>query len=74
MSENSAPAFISVLRQFHALTKPRVIQLIVFCALIGMVLAVAQFAAGRGAPGGTPHLGVDALFDDAVEGRRRARH
>jgi len=29
-----------VLRQFNALTKPRVIQLIVFCALIGMVLAV----------------------------------
>ena len=35
------------LRQFHALTKPRVIQLIVFCALIGMVLAVP----------GTPTLG-----------------
>jgi len=31
---------MSVVRQFHALTKPRVIQLIVFCALIGMVLAV----------------------------------
>ncbi len=31
---------LSVLRQFNALTKPRVIQLIVFCALIGMVLAV----------------------------------
>ena len=31
---------LSVLRQFHALTKPRVIQLIVFCALIGMVMAV----------------------------------
>ncbi len=30
----------SKLQQFHALTKPRVIQLIVFCALIGMVLAV----------------------------------
>ena len=30
----------SVFRQFYALTKPRVIQLIVFCALIGMVLAV----------------------------------
>ncbi len=30
----------TVLRQFMALTKPRVIQLIVFCALIGMVLAV----------------------------------
>ena len=31
--------------QFYALTKPRVVQLIVFCALIGMVLAVP------GAPG-----------------------
>ena len=30
----------SVWAQFHALTKPKVIQLIVFCALIGMVLAV----------------------------------
>jgi len=27
-------------RQFYALTKPRVVQLIVFCALIGMVLAI----------------------------------
>ena len=34
----AAPA--SVLRQFYALTKPRVVQLIVFCAFIGMVLAV----------------------------------
>jgi protoheme IX farnesyltransferase len=31
---------IQVGRQFYALTKPRVVQLIVFCALIGMVLAV----------------------------------
>jgi protoheme IX farnesyltransferase len=31
---------LSVARQFYALMKPRVIQLIVFCALIGMVLAV----------------------------------
>ncbi|VWX57336.1 Protoheme IX farnesyltransferase [Burkholderiales bacterium 8X] len=31
---------LGVLRQFYALTKPRVVQLIVFCALIGMVLAV----------------------------------
>jgi protoheme IX farnesyltransferase len=30
----------SLFSQFNALTKPRVIQLIVFCALIGMVLAV----------------------------------
>jgi protoheme IX farnesyltransferase len=29
----------SRLAQFHALTKPRVVQLIVFCALIGMLLA-----------------------------------
>ena len=30
----------SRVRQFYALTKPRVIQLIVFCALIGMLMAV----------------------------------
>jgi protoheme IX farnesyltransferase len=30
----------NVVRQFYHLTKPRVVQLIVFCALIGMVLAV----------------------------------
>lgn len=34
------PSLPSRWRQFNALTKPRVIQLIVFCALIGMVLAV----------------------------------
>ena len=27
------------MRQFYVLTKPRVVQLIVFCALIGMLLA-----------------------------------
>ena len=31
---------LSTWQQFYALTKPRVVQLIVFCALIGMVLAV----------------------------------
>ncbi|MEN9466464.1 MAG: hypothetical protein RL081_465 [Pseudomonadota bacterium] len=40
MTKNVAAINPDVLRQFHALTKPRVIQLIVFCALIGMVLAV----------------------------------
>lgn len=35
----SAPA-MSVWAQYYALTKPRVVQLIVFCALIGMALAV----------------------------------
>ena len=46
MSDNVLPAPttavkpLAVWRQYKALTKPRVIQLIVFCALIGMVLAV----------------------------------
>jgi protoheme IX farnesyltransferase len=31
---------MSTVRQFYALTKPRVVQLIVFCALIGMALAL----------------------------------
>ena len=39
-SSTTAVALPSAWRQFYALTKPRVIQLIVFCALIGMVLAV----------------------------------
>jgi protoheme IX farnesyltransferase len=42
-SDASAPAALpatSRWSQFYALTKPRVVQLIVFCALIGMVLAV----------------------------------
>ncbi len=39
-SLSPAAAPLSIVRQFNALTKPRVIQLIVFCALIGMVLAV----------------------------------
>jgi heme o synthase len=40
MTETLSMINMTVLRQFYALTKPRVIQLIVFCALIGMVLAV----------------------------------
>ena len=32
--------FVTVIQQYNALTKPRVIQLIVFCALIGMALAI----------------------------------
>ena len=39
-SATSAAPLPSTWRQFYALTKPRVVQLIVFCALIGMVLAV----------------------------------
>ena len=40
MSASIASSSPSVIGQFYALTKPRVVQLIVFCALIGMVLAV----------------------------------
>ena len=39
-------ALPSRLSQFYALTKPRVVQLIVFCALIGMVLAVPGLPSG----------------------------
>ncbi|MEY4979902.1 MAG: hypothetical protein RLZZ352_2172 [Pseudomonadota bacterium] len=42
-SASSSPVALPAMpvwRQFYALTKPRVVQLIVFCALIGMVLAV----------------------------------
>jgi len=35
-----APSVPSKIRQFYVLTKPRVVQLIVFCAVIGMLLAV----------------------------------
>ena len=35
----SATSLPSRIRQFHALTKPRVVQLIVFCAVIGMLMA-----------------------------------
>ena len=35
------------MRQFYALTKPRVVQLIVFCALIGMLLAEPGWPAWR---------------------------
>ncbi len=42
---SSAPSLLPLallprMRQFYALTKPRVVQLIVFCALIGMALAL----------------------------------
>ncbi len=45
MSETLAPPLpiarrTSRLKQFYTLTKPRVVQLIVFCAVIGMLLAV----------------------------------
>ena len=40
MTELAAASMPNRFAQFYALTKPKVVQLIVFCALIGMVLAV----------------------------------
>jgi protoheme IX farnesyltransferase len=49
----------SVLAQYYALTKPRVVQLIVFCALIGMVLAVPGLPSrGELRVGGIACLGI----------------
>jgi protoheme IX farnesyltransferase len=51
----TAPRSVSLpskLRQYYALTKPRVVQLIVFCALIGMLLATP------GLPDWRPALGA----------------
>ena len=42
----AAHALPSRVSQFYALTKPRVVQLIVFCAFIGMVLAVPGLPSG----------------------------
>ncbi len=39
-SSITTPSRLPRLRQYYALTKPRVVQLIVFCAVIGMLLAV----------------------------------
>ena len=39
-SSVALPAPLSPFRQFYVLTKPKVVQLIVFCAVIGMLLAV----------------------------------
>jgi len=46
MSE-TIPASLPRWAQFYALTKPRVVQLIVFCALIGMVLALPGWPTAR---------------------------
>ena len=68
----------SQLRQFYALTKPRVVQLIVFCALIGMLLAVpgaARLATARCAAAAGIWLvaGAAAAFNCLVEQRIDAR-
>ena len=46
MTELAATPMPNRFAQFYALTKPKVVQLIVFCALIGMVLAVPGVPTG----------------------------
>ena len=47
VSESPALNAPSRIRQFYSLTKPRVVQLIVFCAVIGMLLAVPGVPTGE---------------------------
>jgi protoheme IX farnesyltransferase len=85
MSETLAPAapVASVLarpsrvRQFYALTKPRVVQLIVFCAVIGMLLAAPGLPDWRPALAATAGIwlvaSAAAAFNCIVEQRIDAR-
>ena len=82
MSETLAtPATIlsraSRMRQFYVLTKPRVVQLIVFCAVIGMLLAVPGLPDWRVALPATAGIwlvaAAAAAFNCVVEQRIDAR-
>lgn len=82
MSETLAPAAPSFdrasrIRQFYALTKPRVVQLIVFCAVIGMLLAAPTLPDWRPALAGTVGIwlvaSAAAAFNCLVEQRIDAR-
>jgi len=61
----------SRLRQYYALTKPRVVQLIVFCAVIGMLLAVPGLPDWKTALAATAGIwlvaGAAAAFNCVVE-------
>ena len=67
----------SRVRQFYALTKPRVVQLIVFCAVIGMLLAVPGLPDWRVALAATAGIwlvaAAAAAFNCLVEQRIDAR-
>ncbi len=47
MDENQGMTSMNSFQQFYALMKPRVIQLIVFCAFVGMLLAVPGLPSGE---------------------------
>ncbi|HKW83386.1 MAG TPA: heme o synthase [Burkholderiaceae bacterium] len=67
----------SRVRQFYALTKPRVVQLIVFCAVIGMLLATPGLPEWRVALAGMAGIwlvaAAAAAFNCVVEQRIDAR-
>ncbi|HEY2926217.1 heme o synthase [Piscinibacter sp.] len=67
----------SRVRQFYALTKPRVVQLIVFCAVIGMLLAVPGLPDWRVALAATAGIwlvaAAAAAFNCLVEQRIDAK-
>jgi heme o synthase len=67
----------SRLRQFYALTKPRVVQLIVFCAVIGMLLSVPGLPDWRTALAATAGIwlvaAAAAAFNCIVEQRIDAK-
>ena len=75
-----APASVSLpsrARQFYALTKPRVVQLIVFCAVIGMLMAAPGLPDWRVALAATVGIwlvaAAAAAFNCLVERRIDAR-
>lgn len=72
-----AAARMSRARQYYALTKPRVVQLIVFCAVIGMLLAVPGLPDWRVALAATAGIwlvaAAAAAFNCVVEQRIDAR-
>ena len=74
---NTGARLPSRLRQYYELTKPRVVQLIVFCAAIGMLLAVPGVppwpAAVAGVVGIWLVAGAAAAFNCLIEQRIDAR-
>jgi protoheme IX farnesyltransferase len=70
-------ASLSRVRQYYALTKPRVVQLIVFCAVIGMLLAVPGLPPWREALAATAGIwlvaAAAAAFNCLVEQHIDAR-
>jgi protoheme IX farnesyltransferase len=74
IADTSLPSRV---RQFYALTKPRVVQLIVFCAVIGMLLAVPGLPDWRLALAATIGIwlvsAAAAAFNCLVEQRIDAR-